>query len=205
MQHFQICCSDRVVTLTIVRSVTADDALAAARRLFEAGDRVEMGVLSDSLGVNRATLYRWVGSRDALLATLLWERMERGLGGAERRAAEAGLHGTARLGALLSGLFAGAGRRSPVRRLVDDEPTAAMRVMTKGTVHENLIAWFATVIDEEAAAGHIAPRYPSPQIAELVVKTGEAVFWFDVASGRGLDQANMAVLLEALCSPPVPD
>lgn len=180
--------------------MTADSALAAARGHFEAGRRVEMGGLADDLGVNRATLYRWVGSRDTLLGTLVWERMERGLRNADRRAA-AGRGGTTRLAALLRGLFAGADLKSPVRAFVEAEPAAAMRVMTTGRVHEQLIDFFARVVDEEAAAGTMAPRYPSRQIAELVVKTGEAVFWFDVASGRGLDEANMMVLLDALCSP----
>jgi AcrR family transcriptional regulator len=181
--------------------VTADSALAAARGLFDAGQRVEMGRLAGDLGVNRATLYRWIGSRDALLGALVWERMERGLIRADARASRAGLGGTARLAGMLTGLFAGADRKTPVRAFVEAEPVAAMRVMTTGPVHEQLIERFARVIDEESAAGSIAPRYPSRQIAELVVKTGEAVFWFDVASGRGLDEANMRVLLEALCAP----
>jgi AcrR family transcriptional regulator len=181
--------------------VTADSALAAARALFDAGRRVEMGPLAESLGVNRATLYRWVGSRDALLGALVRERIDRGLAAADARARRAGRTGTARLAVLLTALFAGAGRTSPVRAFVDSEPAAAMRVMTTGPVHDRLIERFAGLIDDEAAAGSLAPRYPSRQIAELIVKTGEAVFWFDVTSGRGLDQANMLVLLDALCSP----
>lgn len=176
-------------------------ALDAARAEFEAGRRVEMGALAERLRVNRATLYRWVGSRDDLLATLVWERMERGLRAADRRVARARRRGTDRIAAMLVGLFAGADQASAVRAFVETEPTTAMRVMTTGAVHDRLIGWFADVIDDETAAGALAPRYPSRQIAELVVKTGEAVFWFDVASGRGLDAANMRVLLEALCSP----
>lgn len=172
-----------------------------ARRAFARGERVEMGVLAEQAGVNRATVYRWVGTRDALLAELVWERMAAGLDRADRRAASEGVHGTERVAALLVGLFSGAGRRSPVRRFVDQEPAVAMRVMTTGPVHERLIDRFAAVIDEEAAAGTLAPRYPATQVAELIVKTGEAVFWFDVASGRGVDRGNMAVLLDALCSP----
>ncbi len=181
--------------------MNADSALDAAREIFRDGRRVEMGALAEVLGVNRATLYRWIGSRDALLGALVWERMDQGLRNAARRADSAGVVGTARLAAQLSGLFAGADLKSPVRTFVSNEPVAAMRVMTTGHVHEQLIDHFARLIDEETIAGTMSPRYPSGQIAELVVKTGEAVFWFDVASGRGLDQANMLVLLDALCAP----
>lgn len=184
-----------------IRDVNARAAVELARAHFAIGERVEMGPLADQLGVNRATLYRWVGSRDALLSELVWERMERGLRRGERLASRRGSAGTARLTVLLTGLFAGADAGSPVRSFVTAEPAAAMRVMTTGVVHERLIGWFADAIDEEADAGRLSPRYPAVQIAELIVKTGEAVFWFDVASGRGVDQANMTVLLDALCSP----
>src|ERR1700722_20138100 len=55
------------------------DALAAfrvARRWFQAGRRIEMQELAAELGVNRATLFRWVGSRDDLLGEILWSLAE---------------------------------------------------------------------------------------------------------------------------------
>ncbi|HEU5265580.1 MAG TPA: hypothetical protein VFU35_02725, partial [Jatrophihabitans sp.] len=51
------------------------DALSAfkiARRWFLDGRRLEMQELAAELGVNRATLFRWVGSRDELLAEVIW-------------------------------------------------------------------------------------------------------------------------------------
>ncbi|MGD9528220.1 MAG: hypothetical protein AB7V44_15660, partial [Pseudonocardia sp.] len=43
---------------------TVLDAFRRARRTFRDGRRVDMGVLARELDVNRATLYRWVGSRE---------------------------------------------------------------------------------------------------------------------------------------------
>ena len=34
--------------------------------------RIDMSALADELGVNRVTLYRWVGSRDRLLVEVVW-------------------------------------------------------------------------------------------------------------------------------------
>lgn len=51
------------------------DALRLARRQFQAGDRIDMQSLAAQLGVDRATLYRWVGSREHLLAEVLWSLM----------------------------------------------------------------------------------------------------------------------------------
>src|SRR3954453_1237402 len=55
------------------------DALRLARHRFRAGERIDMTALSDELGINRVTLYRWVGSRDHLLGGVLWSLAERGV------------------------------------------------------------------------------------------------------------------------------
>ncbi len=48
------------------------DALRLARRTILDGRRLDMQALAAELGVNRVTLYRWVGSRDDLLVEVLW-------------------------------------------------------------------------------------------------------------------------------------
>ncbi len=169
--------------------------------MFARGERVEMGALADRLGVNRVTLFRWVGNREALLAELLWERLERGLRRADERARRSGKQGTERLAAVLLDVFAAAGTGSVERDFAERESALAMRVMTSGPVHERLIDWFAAAIDEEVAAGRLAPIHPTRQVADIVIKSGEAVFWFGMASGRGVDRENVEVILSALCPP----
>src|ERR1700756_2927787 len=58
------------------RKPDALDAFPIARRWFTSGRRIEMRELAAELGVNRATLFRWVGSRDDLLAEILWSLAE---------------------------------------------------------------------------------------------------------------------------------
>src|SRR6266550_3875624 len=55
------------------------DAVKAARRRFLRKERVDMSELATELGVGRATLYRWVGSREQLLGEVLWTLSEPGL------------------------------------------------------------------------------------------------------------------------------
>jgi AcrR family transcriptional regulator len=55
---------------------TALDAFRLARRSFLAGDRVDMQALARALNVDRATLYRWVGSREQLLSEILWSLID---------------------------------------------------------------------------------------------------------------------------------
>src|SRR5690242_2266002 len=51
---------------------TPVDALALARRRWLAGERLDMGALAKELGVSRATLYSWVGSRERLIGEVIW-------------------------------------------------------------------------------------------------------------------------------------
>src|SRR5690242_15039044 len=69
-------------------------AFVAARETFIDGARIDMGRLAIKLGVDRTSLFRWVGNRDALLSEVLWslavptldqaEAATRGTQGADR-------------------------------------------------------------------------------------------------------------------------
>src|SRR3954454_20742282 len=68
------------------RRPTPLDAFLLARRKFLAAERIDMSALADELGVNRVTLYRWVGSREQLLVEVVWslgartlEKVDRGV------------------------------------------------------------------------------------------------------------------------------
>src|SRR3954447_9738114 len=78
---------------TVVRQMAvrpaATDALRLARRRFLAPERVDMSALAEELGVNRVTLYRWVGSRDQLLVEVVWSLAREALDAVE---AEVGGH-----------------------------------------------------------------------------------------------------------------
>src|SRR4051812_10411968 len=61
------------------RRPSALDAFLVARRRFVRGERVDMTALAAELGVNRVTLYRWVGSREQLLVEVVWSLARRTL------------------------------------------------------------------------------------------------------------------------------
>src|SRR5438309_6286196 len=48
------------------RRVTPLDVFQLARKKWLTGDRVDIGKLAGELGVGRATVFRWVGSRENL-------------------------------------------------------------------------------------------------------------------------------------------
>src|SRR4051812_10249678 len=95
MQHFP----------TMLRSAPRPSrahAIRLGRRTFLAAERLDMSALADALGINRVTLYRWVGSRDQLLVEVVWSLAERALQEADRRA---GGRGPGRVVAVLTGFL----------------------------------------------------------------------------------------------------
>ena len=67
------------------RGPTPLDALELARRHWLAGERIDMGALARELGVSRATLYSWVGSKERLLGEVIWSFAEAGVRQARER------------------------------------------------------------------------------------------------------------------------
>src|SRR3954469_12070897 len=53
------------------RRATQQDAFDLARKTFLADERVDMQTLATQLGIARATLHRWVQTREALLDRVL--------------------------------------------------------------------------------------------------------------------------------------
>ena len=69
---------------------TPKDALELATATHLAGRRVDMGTLARELGVGRATLYRWFGSREELLEQMLLARARTFIALAREQAGGAG-------------------------------------------------------------------------------------------------------------------
>src|SRR3982751_3376793 len=82
------------------RHPDAERAFLAARRRFLADERIDMSALAAKLGVDRTSLFRWVGNRDALLSEVLWSLAVPTLEQAE--AATGDTEGAARVSAVLT-------------------------------------------------------------------------------------------------------
>src|SRR5882724_11468929 len=51
---------------TSVRRTTPLDAFKLARKKWLAGERLDVGKIAHELGIGRATVFRWVGTRETL-------------------------------------------------------------------------------------------------------------------------------------------
>ncbi|MFE6920926.1 QsdR family transcriptional regulator [Nocardia sp. NPDC057663] len=165
-------------------------AFKAARSGFLAGRRLEMKELADELGVNRATLFRWVGGRDELLAEVIWSVAEPTL---RRAAAVAPGHGARRIATVLGDFAQAVNTSDAFRQFLRREPERALRLLTTraGSVQRRFVAVIAELLTEEISAGALDPPLPVPELALLLARITETFIYADVISGEEPDAAKV--------------
>lgn len=179
------------------RQVTPADALRAARRRFLRSERVDMNELAQELGIGRATLYRWVGSRDQLLGEVLWSLSELGLAQARIEAKGRGaawvLAVYRRFGDLIVEL-------EPLRYFVRSEPECALRVMTSraSPLQRRVVDTFRDVLVEAQDRKGLQLRLDPETLAFVMVRIAESFLWTDLITGEAPDLTKAREVAEVL-------
>jgi AcrR family transcriptional regulator len=178
---------------------TALDAFRLARRTFLAGERIDMQTLARSLGVDRATLYRWVGSRERLLTEILWSLIEptvTALGKAETP----GAAGASPAAAVIIGTVRGVMANAGMQRFIDREGELALRLLTtKASDFETrLIALVGELVREEASAGRLDAAVPLDDLPYVLVRIMESYIYLGLITGEHPDPDRAARVISAL-------
>lgn len=128
-------------------------AVDAATRLYLACEPLDMSALANSLGVGRATLYRWVGNREDLLGAVLAEATERTY---QRAVAQAAGSGTDLLLDVFERVMRSVVASAPLRALTQREPRVFIRLALMPGAIESVSARVTTeVIAREQANGNL--------------------------------------------------
>jgi len=143
------------------------------------GVRVDMGELAQRVGVGRATLYRWFGSREELLDGLL-ERFA--LMFLEQAREQARGEGDAWVLDVTRRLMEAAVEFEPARRFVAREPQLALRLLlgAGGAVHRTLSRALREALAEVHSEREMAALEPS---IEPMVQVATALQWATFAIG----------------------
>jgi AcrR family transcriptional regulator len=162
-----------------------EDVLAAAVERYLACERVDVQALAAEVGVGRATIYRWFGSREGLLGEVLVTTAEQVVVAARRRA-------TGRGGRRLLDTFDRINRAlasaPALRRFLQDERATALRMVASGggPVQPEVVRLIREIIDDETEAGRYHPPTDTETLAYAVVKLAEAFIFNDaIADIRG--------------------
>lgn len=168
-----------------------DDIFEAALATFLAERRLDMRGLAGELGISRATLYRRVGGRDHLLGQVMWFLTRIAIVRALEQAD--GLSGRERVLMVVDNLMRFMDGRAALRRLLDAEPEAALRILTSkhGPIQAGITEALERLIQEEIRAGNLETRIEPTTLAYVIVRVGESFLYADaIASGEpDMDQA----------------
>jgi AcrR family transcriptional regulator len=162
--------------------------------------------LADELGVSRVTLFRRIGSREALLSKALWMLTQRTLDTAaarweaERPRGELHTPGTGRhLNAMVA-------QSKGLRRLLDDEPALAIRVLTdpRGPVQGGTVAFVEELLRRDIEEFGLVTLVEPGALAYALVRLGESFLYADVLAGRTPDLEMVNRLQRALVQGTLP-
>jgi AcrR family transcriptional regulator len=173
------------------------DAFAAARAAFMAGERLDMQALAAQLGVNRATLYRWVGSKELLLGEIISSLAETTMVNARRDVAGTG-----------AGHVAGVVQRGleqmhtfpPMRAFIERDPEYALRVLTsrESVVQLGSVARMRDLLADEVAAGNLHTKADLEDLAYVIIRIGESFLYSDLIIGREPEVAKAGLMVRLL-------
>lgn len=167
------------------------------------GRRLDMQGLATELGVSRVTLFRHAGGRDAVLGAALWRLTERTLAAAERRWERNGGGGLRSTGVIK--LFNELVSSAPgLRRLLDDEPATAIRVLTdpRGPVQPGVVAAVAALLERDVEESGLRLLADPAALSFALVRIGESFLFADVLANRTPDVRTANRLQRALVEGP---
>ena len=173
------------------------DALRLARRRFLAAQRIDMTALAAELGVNRVTLYRWVGSRDALLVDVVWSLAEPTLAQVDARVDATGGE---RIVQVVTGFLDAVITNRGMRRWVSEEGELAMRLLTRHDTgfQPRLIEAVYELLREETEAGRLALPADLGEVAYVLVRVIESYTYLDLILGEQPDAARAEPIVRML-------
>ena len=174
--------------------VTALDAFELATSKWRAGERLDIGKLAEELGVGRATVFRWVGSKEQLYGEVISAAFAQTLGWAQRASTGTGARF---LTAVTHNLLRALLSSQPLRRFIQHDPEFAMRIVMSPSspVEHRVITAVRTLIDGEVDSGQLEPALDTGSLAYVIVRIAESFLYRDVLSG---DQPDVETATKAI-------
>lgn len=177
--------------------VTPLDLFALARRKWIEGERLDIGRLAKELGVGRATVFRWVGSREQLYGEILAAGYAHEVQRARREVNVLGLKGVEYITEVTRRVMRRLLNSVPLRRFIEQDPEFAIRVLTSKSspTQQRCIEVQRKLLAELEEAGEIRPTLDPDTLAYIIVRIGESFLYGDVISGRApdVDKATDAI------------
>lgn len=181
------------------RAAGPERAIALATRHYLDGDPIDMSALAAELGVGRATLYRWVGSRERLLGFVLAEMTEHTV---EKALREVPGTGADRILAILDRFMHLVIETVPLKAFIEREPRLFIRLATApGPIEERETALLDREIRREVERGALEVPLPTRTLAQAIVRIADSFTWTHYLGGARPEIETALQVIELLLRP----
>lgn len=163
-------------------SATREQVIELARRAFLSGERVDIQAIAGQLGLSRASVYRWFGSRDGVLGAVLAGEFEALLSRADARRRSTGGR---RILDVLYRVNRWMTDNEPFRRYFENEPLSGLRILTAsdGPVQPLVVGTVRELIVRATQEDGYDPPLEPALLAYALVRLGEAFLYNDNVAG----------------------
>jgi AcrR family transcriptional regulator len=176
---------------------TLEDGLRLGRKKFLAAQRIDVSAVADELGINRVTLYRWIGSRDQLLVEIVWSLARYTLAAADAATNDQGAERIVRVVTrFLDTVISNPG----MQHWLAEEGEHAMRLLTRHQTNfqPRLIGAIEDLLTEEAHAGRLDLPVDLHELAYVIVRLIESYTYLDLITGEHPDALRAQPILRML-------
>jgi len=190
--------SERLASGTHPDSVKA---FRMARETFIAGERIDMGRLALRIGVDRTSLFRWVGNRDSLLSEVLWSLAVPTLSQAD--VASADRRGPDRVVAVLTSFAHDLITADYFRTFLRREPARALRLLTTNDseIQRRYVAVVEDLVRAELGEQPFGRAITPNDLAYLLVRISESFTYADLITGDAPSAERARVAFELVLRP----
>jgi AcrR family transcriptional regulator len=176
---------------------TPQDVFALALDWWNKGERFDIGRMAQALGVSRATVFRWVGSRELLYGEVISSLFEVALATARKQAKGEGPEFIADVTQRLFHLLV---TDAPLRTFVQQDAEYAMRILMSrsSTVEQRCAASIRASLEEGVRAGLIRPVMDLDALAYVILRIGESFLYRDALTGDPVDVESAITAIRIL-------
>lgn len=156
-----------------------------------------MQALALRLGVDRTTLFRWVGNRDQLLGDVMWSLAEPTFQAAQERMTHTGALGVAEvLGHFAQDLIDAPSLGAFLRR----EPERALRLLTTkaSVLQRKVVGCVEQLLQQEVDRGNLSHALVVHDLAYLVVRIAETFIYTDLITDEPPDACKAETAIAAV-------